>query len=179
MNFLAVVELDALREEWSSVRDLCWSVNTHKARKSQWRRFFRFCEEFNLQPLPSSSETICLYVIYLSRSCCYTTIKNYISGVWALHDYWGYPHVDSSSFLIKSTLTGAKRLLGCDTVQAEPLSTEDLLKIYSILDMSKFKDLQLWSAITLAYRCLLRVSHVTASPHVIRRGDIHFTLGST
>lgn len=174
-SFFLVVELDVLRGEWSRVRDLCWSVNTHKARVSQWRRFDAFCEEFNLDPLPASVDTVGLHITYLSRSCCYTTIKNYISGVWALHDYSGVPHVDSTSFLLKSTMLGAKRLLGCETVQATPLSPEDMCNLFKVLDMSKFSDLQFWCAVTLSYRCLLRVSHITESPHVLRRGDIIFT----
>ena len=173
--FLTVVGLQERRGEWANVQDLCWSVNTHKARRSQWRRYDRFCMDYGLIPLPASTETVCLYITYLARSCCYVTIKNYISGLWALHDYWGTPHVDPSVFLIKSTMTGAKRLLGCETVQAEPLSPQDMIKLYKCLDISNPKDLQLWCALTVAYRCLLRVSHITTSPHTIKAGDVRFT----
>ena len=103
------------------------------------------------------------------------TIKNYISGLWALHDYWGVKHPDPSMFIIRSTILGAKRLLGCETVQATPLSPQDIKKMYSVIKLDKFKDLQLWCAITVAYRCLLRVSHIVTSPHTLRVGDITFT----
>ena len=164
-----------LRGEWAEVRDLCWSENTHKARRSQWKRYFGFCTEYGLKPLPSDPETVCLYIIFLSRKCCYVTIQNYISGLWALHDYWGLKHVDTSLFLIRSTLKGAKRLLGCETVQAPPLFPADLVKMWRVMNLYNAGDLQLWCAITLAYRCLLRVSHITCSPHTLRVGDVKFT----
>ena len=72
-----VAGLDVLRGEWAEIQDLCWAVNTHKARRSQWRRYDAFCSEFGLTPLPASPETVCLHVTYLSRTCCYVTIKNY------------------------------------------------------------------------------------------------------
>ena len=149
--FLHVAGLLGLREEWSEVRDKCWSDNTWKSRKSQWKRFFGFCSEFGLTPLPADVETIGLYVTFLARDCCYVTIANYISGVWALHDYWGVAHVDPTAFLVRSTLLGAKRLLGCESVQADPLSPEQLLLIYKVLDMNLFSDLQFWCAIVLMY----------------------------
>ena len=164
-----------LRGEWQDVREHCWADNTIKTRRSQWNKFFKFCIEFHLEPLPASPETVCLYITFLVRSCCYVTIANYISGLWALHDFWGFRHVESSMFLIKSTLMGAKRLLGCETVQAPPLSPQDLKKLWLKLDMNKFSDLQLWAAITLAYRCLLRVSHLVTSPHMLQVKDISFT----
>ena len=102
-----------LVEEWGELRELCWSENTKKSRKSQWRKYFQFCEDFRLVPLPADVETVGLYITHLSKRCCYVTIINYVSGLWALHDFWGIPHLDPSVFIIKATLKGAKRLLGC------------------------------------------------------------------
>ena len=157
------------------MREHCWADNTIKARRSQWKKYYSFCSEYKLEPLPASPETVCLYITYLARKCCYVTIENYVSGLWALHDFWGFSHVKSSMFLIKSTLMGAKRLLGCETVHAPPLSPHDMKKLFRKLDMNKYADLQLWCAITLAYRCLLRVSHIVSSPHVMRVQDVSFS----
>lgn len=156
------------------MREHCWADNTIKTRRSQWKKYFKFCIEFGMEPLPASPETVCLFITYLARTCCYITIANYISGLWALHDFWGFKHVESSMFIIKATLMGAKRLLGCETVQAPPLSPEDMKKLWLQLDMNVFGDLQLWCAITLAYRCLLRVSHITTSPHNMKVKDVSF-----
>ena len=166
-----------MHEEWVEVREQCWSDNTKRSRRSQWNIYFKFCNEFNLTPVPADLETIGLYITYLTRKCCYVTIINYLSGVWALHDYWGVPHLDPKNFLIKSTLLGAKRILGCESVQADPLSPDQLVKIWGTLDMNKKEDLQMWCALTLMYRCLLRVGHIVNSPHSMRVKDIIWKKG--
>ena len=173
--FLRVAGWHTLQEEWEDVRSKCWSENTHRARKSQWKRYFAFCEEFSLIPLPADVETVGVYITYLARKCCYITITNYLSGLWALHDHWGVPHLDPTTYIIRSTLKGAKRLLGCESVQADPLSPDDLLKIYYVLDLSIFANLQFWAALCLMYRCLLRVSHVVSSPHTMMVKDLGWT----
>ena len=154
---------------------MCWSDNTWKARRSQWKRYTEFCAKFGLTPIPADVETIGLYITYLARDCCYVTIINYMSGVWALHDYWGEPHVDHNTFIIRSTLLGAKRLLGCESVQSDPLSPAQMKLLYEKLNLSVFTDLQFWCALCLMFRCLLRVSHVVASPHVMRVKDLKWT----
>ena len=172
---IIVAGLQGLREEWSDVREQCWADNTWKARKSQWRRYHLFCEDFRLTPLPAAAETIGLYITFLARKCCYVTICNYVSGVWALHDYWGIPHVDATTFLISSTLRGAKRLLGCESIQAPPLSPKDMGRIWYSMDLNKLCDVQFWCALTIMYRCLLRVSHVVTSPHTMKVKDLRWT----
>lgn len=159
------------------VKDKCWSENTHKARASQWRRYFSFCDEFNLVALPADVETVGLYITFLARKVCYVTIINYISGLWALHDYWGIPHVDPQIFLIRATLKGAKRLLGCESVQVDPLSPSELKLIFNHLNLDVWRDLQFWCAVCLMYRCLLRVGHIVASPHTMLVRDIKWTQG--
>lgn len=66
----------------------------------------------------------------------YSTICNYMSSVWLLHDIEGVPHIDPNCYLMKETLAGAKRSLGCQVRQVDPLSPEDLLKIYHTLDLT-------------------------------------------
>ena len=120
---------------------------------------------------------VCLYITHLVKTVCFVTIKNYISSLWVLHDIMGMEHVDPEDFLIKCTITGAKRVLGSATRQVDPLTPQDLLKIYAVLKMDSWTDFTFWCALTLCYRCLLRVSHVTASPHTMRIKDIRFWRG--
>ena len=164
-----------LREEWAHVRSLCWADSTIKAYKSRWRRYFTFCDIYDLLPLPVDIEGACLYIVHLTKSVCYLTITNYVSSVWKLHDYLGYAHPDPSCFLIQSTLRGAKRLLGSATKPALPVTPANLVDIFYRLDFSKYKDLQFWCALVLSFRCLLRVGHITRSPHEIQVRDIEFT----
>ena len=175
-------EVDALKQETGSVPRLVnVTVGSEHSScayaKSQKSAAEYIGIEYELKTLPADPETVCLFIIFLARTCCYVTIQNYVSGLWALHDYWGIKHVDSSMFLIKSTMKGAKRLLGCQTVQAPPLFPQDMVRIWRVMNLDNFYDLQLWCAITVAYRCLLRVSHVTTSPHTLLVGDVTFTPG--
>ena len=73
-----------------------------------------------------------------------------------------FPHTDSSVFLIKSTLLGAKRLLGCQSNPSLPLTPSDIIKMREFLDLS---------SLNLGYgvlqMCILRVRHLIKSPHVL------------
>ena len=91
-----------------------------------------------------------------------------------MHDYYGVSHVDPTSFLIRMTLQGAKRLLGADANRAAPILPSDLMKMYSCIDVKSTRDLVFWTTVTLSFRCLLRKSHVTASPHILTAGDVSF-----
>ena len=161
-------------DDWDVLREECWALNTRTAYKSRWNRYYGFCTDYGLVPLPASVTNMCLYITFLSKSVGYVTIKNYVSSVWVLHDHMGVPHVDPDNFLIKSTLQGAKRVLGSATRQVDPLSPGDLMCIHSSLDMNSWGDFVMWCAIVLCFRCLLRVSHVTSSPHTLRVKDVVF-----
>ena len=170
-----VAGLISLRGDWARLRALCWSDNTIKTKKTQWRRFFKFCVEYDLPALPASVDVVCLYITHLTRTVSYSTITQYIGGVWSLHKYLGYPHPDPTTFLIHSTLQGAKRLLGAGTNPALPLSPENLVGIYKNLDLQKPADLKFWAALSLSFRCLLRVSHITNTQHELKTCDIIVT----
>ena len=172
-----VAELASLREEWNRVRSLCWSDSTIRCKKSQWKQFFKFCAEFELSPLPVDEETVCLYITHLTARVCYVTITQYVSAIWMLHRYLGYAHPDPSCFIIQSTLKGAKRLLGAASLPALPLTPANMISIFRQLDMSILQDLRFWCALVLAFRCLLRVGHLTSSPHVLCVKDVEFNSG--
>ena len=125
-------------------------------------------------PLPTTIETVCLYVTHLTRTVCYNTIVQYVSAVWSLHKYLGYAFPDPDNFLLQSTIKGAKRLLGVSTNPALPLTPGNMLSIYRNLDMTIKSDVKFWCALSLSFRCLLRVSHLTNSPHQLLVKDVVF-----
>lgn len=169
------VPLAELKGKCAQMQSLCWAVSTWKCRQSQWKRYFDFCSMYELQPLPSSVDNVCLYVTYLSSQVKYKTICNYISALWALHNWFGFPPVAKDSFLVKCTMQGAHRLLGDATLSADPLLPEDLVRVYRTLNYKDLHDLVFWAALCLGYRCLLRKGHFTSSPHTILRKHVEFT----
>lgn len=154
---------------------LCWAESTWRSKQSQWRRYLSFCKLYNQDPIPGSIDTICLYIAYLTSQVGYSTICNYISGVWSLHNYFGYPTMAKGTFLVSCAMKGARRLLGDNVSSAEPISPEQLVLMYRTLNYLNDADLLFWTATVLAYRCLLRKSHYTSSPHMLQVEDIEFT----
>ena len=60
--------------------------------KIQWESFLLFRLSIDLNFLPTSNETLCLYTQFLSRIFKSTqSIKNYVSGVKSMHYLLGYP----------------------------------------------------------------------------------------
>lgn len=167
--------MKSLKSRCSAVRALCWAESTWKCRKSQWKKFLDFCQLYKLVPVPATVETVCLYITYLCDCLAYSSICNYLSAVWSLHEMVGYTPVAKGDFLIRCTLRGARRLLGDSVLSADPLLPSDLMDIYKVLNFKSLKDLVFWAALCLAHRCLLRKGHFTASPHTLLRQDVEFT----
>lgn len=134
-----------------------------------------FCDLYHQTPIPASVDVICLYITYLCDQVKYSTICNYVSSVWSLHEHMGVCPSAKGAFLVRCTLRGARRLLGDNVLTADPLLPEHLVQIYSTLDHHKLSDLIFWTALVLGFRCLLRKGHFTISPHMLKGSDIKFT----
>ena len=143
-------------------------------RRSQWKHYFKFCHEFDQVPLPASLETVLLYLAFMADRFKYVTIINYLSALWVLHKLSGFSHVDPKSFEIHVTLRGIRRTLGDATKQARPISVDELLKIYYILDLSVTEDLAFWCALLLCFRGLLRKSNVVEERLAVLVKDVSF-----
>lgn len=158
------------------VKSLCWADSTWKSRRSQWKRYGDFCATYQMVMIPASTETICLYITHLSYKLKFSTICNYLSAVWAMHDYFGTPSPAKNSFMVKCTMKGAKRLLGDEVLSADPLLPEDIVLLFKQMDLDNLSDLVFWSALTLSYRCLLRKCHVISSPHAVLRSVLNLQI---
>lgn len=145
-----------------------------KTRKSQWTHYDRFCEQLMVSPMPCSDELLCMYIAYMARSFKYVSIVNYVSAVRGLHKWYGYIPPALDSFLVKSTLLGAKRLLGDSQFSSDPLLPVHLKKIGKTLDLQKTNDFVFWCAVVLSFRGLLRKSSVCKGEINLLRRDIEF-----
>ena len=142
-------------------------------RKSQWRAYLEFCDEFGVEtPLPASLETVLLYVTHLADRLKYRSIKAYLGGLWMLHKLNHCDHIDPYTFELDMTMKGIRRTLGDLVVQAIPARLWDLLNIYSTLDMYRSEDVAFWLAILLCFRGLLRKSNVVEKGLAVCVGDL-------
>lgn len=94
--------LQDLKLQCNQVRSLCWADTTWLTKRTQWKRYLSFCNDYRLDPAPASTETVCCYITFLTNQVCYSTITNYVSAIWSLHDFLGVPTPAKGTFLVKS-----------------------------------------------------------------------------
>ena len=93
---------------------------------------------FGLAYLPISTENLSLYSQFLSICMkSVQTIKNYISGVKTMNVILGYSADHLNSFIINLGLKGIAREHPHCVRQAEQITPNILLEIFSVLEMSK------------------------------------------
>ena len=150
------------------------SENTKRTRKQQILRYKKFCKLFSLVAFPCSAPQASLYATYLADKLKPVSIKNYLSAVWFTQKLLGYPDY-SSNFVLKKTLDGIERKNFVNSEGRYPLSPLDMLRIYSLLDMSIEVDKVFWLSIVIAYRCILRICHVTKNVHCLKVKHVSLT----
>lgn len=153
----------------------CWADSTLRTRKSQWKKYFQFCETVGLPPLPATLDMVLMYIAYMAESLAYSSITNYLSALWVLHKYLGYVHVDKSSFQIRMTLQGVKRVLGDQIKQATPITLAHLQAIYQTINLSSSEDITFWLSILLGYRALLRKANLFEPGSALQEQNVQIT----
>ena len=127
-------------------------------------------------PTGHSNLVFLRFLVFLSKSCKYSTINNYESAIINMQKFHGFYLNYRESFLIKLLLKGLKNVLGDKVIQKAFLSVDQLKLMYLHVDLSELNELTLWSAIILTFRSMLRKSNIVpdgqSDEHVIRRGDV-------
>lgn len=148
--------------------------STRRIRAVQWTCYKNFCEELRLASIPCSDEQLFLYASYLTSHLSYSSICNYLHAVIFVHKINGFLPPSVSSASVKLTLLGIKRKPQVVHDPRAPITLGHLNKLRLHLNMSKVDHVMLWSCMLLLFRSLLRVSHVTKSPHNLLVGDVKF-----
>lgn len=76
---------------------------------------------------------------------------------------------------LRAVLDGIILQPGGAPVSKPAFQVEDLKSLRSVVCVSLDVHLLVWTAVLLLFRTLLRVSHVTDSPHCLKRRDLNFT----
>ena len=147
---------------------------TNRARKCQANCYEQFCETYEMDYLPCDPNRIATYIAYLSFFLVYSSILNYLSGLSHYLKSRGKDGIDFTNFCVRSALNGARRMCGKGRGKSVGLFPKDLLNIFGKLDFCDYNHLVFWSAVTLAFRCLLRASNYCDSRHSIKVDDILF-----
>lgn len=165
---------DVLINRWLELQSRWMAPSTSRTRLSQWKKYFEFCSLYEFVLMPVSERVACLYITHLSEFFTCNSVVNYLSALWALHNVLGYSHPDPSSFLISSTLRGAKFELGCATSQAAPMTITMMRRIFLLLNMSILDDVVFWVMLVAGFRGLLRKSNLCEPGFRVCVKDVEF-----
>ena len=152
-----------------------YAKSTIGVRSSQVKAYLEFCELFEDEvcPYPCDAEQVCFYMTFLARRLCYSSIKNYLSGLNNHLKDLGCPPIDYGNHYIKKCMGGIRRIKGEAVKQAAPLLPLELLRLFTVLHPSRGHT-AVRAAMLLSFRALLRKAHVTASDCTLKRGDLEF-----
>ena len=127
-----------LRKDLQRTQQKAFAKGTIKNYKCQLKKFFQFSNMAELPDLPISTEDLCLYIQFLSRSLkSHQSILCYVSGLKFFHTLLGLSFPSTSSVEVRLTLKGLKRSLAHVPVQAKPITPEILRRMGDCLDLHR------------------------------------------
>ena len=154
------------------------SPATIKAFESDLASFRAFTTQNNLPYLPSSVETVILYVSSLAAAdppMTYATIRRRLSGISFAHRRRGLesPAVPRNHFVLREVLAGIRRELGNAQHGADPILTDRIRRIVAACPDTLLgkRDLAL---LLFAFAAGSRASEVSS---ILEVGDITLTAG--
>ena len=126
---------------------------------SQIRQWLYFSIYFNVEILPASPESLCLFMELMSRTSGYGHCKNVLGGVKYLHASTGH-EFPSDNFALEETLQGLKRRLKGTPRVALPIDPVILRRMYAYINTNNSSDLALWCGFLVAFYSLFRKANV-------------------
>lgn len=157
-----------------------WAPSTLRTRNSQWGKFLDFCMDNNLVPLPALETTVARFLYYMSQTCTYTTVNNYLSAIMVLHRFFGHEANYRESYYLKLLLTGINTMSPSGRGPKDCLTPSQLKTMYTNIDFSDINHHTMWACLMLGFRSLLRKSNLVPTSaqdlsHVLCRSDVYFT----
>ena len=164
----------------AKVRAYCWAPSTWRTKASQWRKYITFCALLLTPVVPTTVDSMCRFIVYLSDTLAYVSIDNYVSGVISLNKYFGYNVAYIRlDFVFSTTLKGLRRLLGDPEPLRVTLTLEDILNMSSGVDLLSINERAMWACIVTSFRSLLRKCNLVPNNlklegHFLRRKSLRF-----
>ena len=138
------------------------SIKNLQVQQSIYRQF---CNYFNLQMVPATRRTLCLFAQFLARKFkAPSTIRNYLNGVRILH---ALQCEDTEQFYHPTLLLlqkGLARNMQHCPRQALPISPAMLVAMRGMLDLHDPVDASYWSLIILSFFIFSRKSNMVPQP---------------
>ena len=107
------------------------SPATLRAYRSDFDDFSHFCRAHNLSSLPSTPETVALYIADRASTLASGTITRRLTSITKAHQAAGYKDSPASThhFVVSETLKGIRRAIGTAQHGKKPLLTVDIRRI--------------------------------------------------
>ena len=137
------------------------------------KKYFKFCAEYDLGPVPCPSHQVAWYITFMTRTLRPVSIRNYVTALSDFLQTERSPPVDYQDVGISRALAGASNSLGEEVRRAAPILPTNMLKMFSFFTEQPVHN-ALRAAILTAFRALLRSQNVTDSPAVLRRRNFKF-----
>ena len=141
-----ITDIKALQEETLLNLKNSKANNTVRAYKSDFNDFGLFCAQNGFKSLPTTPDTISLYLSYLSsKDIKVSTLKRRLVSIKVLHKLKGH-YLDSKNPIIIETLMGIKRRKGSIQRGKKPILLNNLKEIINAIDrqnkeeIKKFRD---------------------------------------
>ena len=104
-----------------------------KAYRRELNHLERWCSDHDLSALPSTPETVAMYIADCASTCSVGTITRRLTAITKAHLATGHPTTPATTkyFLVGMTLKGIKRVVGTAQHGKVPLLTADIRKLAS------------------------------------------------
>ena len=104
---------------------------TLKAYRNDWRDFEIWCREHQLTALPSTPETVALYIADRASTLASGTITRRLTSITKAHQAAGFTNSPATTrhFVVGETLKGIRRTIGAARHGKDPLLSADIRRI--------------------------------------------------
>ena len=104
---------------------------TLKAYRNDWRDFESWCRDHQLPSLPSTPETVALYIANRASTLASGTITRRLTSITKVHQAAGFTDSPATTrhFVVGETLKGIRRTIGTAQHGKDPLLSADIRRI--------------------------------------------------
>lgn len=157
----AIIPIKQLEERADFFAGAALSDATRRAYQTDWQAFTEFCDSHELEPLPATPETVCLFLTDMAdRGRAVSTITRRCTSITAVHEHFRHlsPVKDAK---VARVLRGIRRTCGEPQRRSRALSWPDLKMIVRQTDVTMigFRDAALLS---LGWASAMRRSELVA-----------------
>ena len=114
-------ELESDKETLRTLIDNSIAKSTMTKYKSSWSRWTEYATKHNMPVLPASSDDVSLFLAHLAQSGLKSVCASASAAIAWFHTSSGFPS-PSSTPLVKTVLSGAKRCFSTPVRRMEPIS---------------------------------------------------------